>query len=150
MIKLQATQPRINELNEIEEISETVYLHYSAKAVMNYETQTGRSFFEDYSTAVQALDLDELNAKDMDKLSVSDGLSLLTNKDINEFMLYAIPALYARIVDGRFVQNDITYNEAKDSDWLIELVNIETFALLINEISKNSTNKSQASNGKKN
>lgn len=142
MIKLNVATPMIDSEDNLVEVNKEVILHYSAKSIMLYEQNTKSKFFTDYSEAIKAVDFGKLqNLTDVSPdEEMNLGLELLANDKVNTFLLNAIPALYARIKDGRFVQTDITYAEAMESDWLVSLVNINTFGLIIGELSKNAGN----------
>ena len=46
-----------------------------------------------------------------------------------------IPCLYAKAENDKLAQNELTVEEAEESMWLMELVNIEFFLSVFNEIS---------------
>ena len=45
------------------------------------------------------------------------------------------PCLYAKVENDKLAQNELTVEEAEESMWLMELVNIEFFLSVFNEIS---------------
>lgn len=155
MLKIEASDIVILDGQPVESRKEII-LHYSVKSVLLYEQHTGGKFFNDYSSALQALDISKLMAISEDSVSqdeeIAIGLAMISNADVNNFLMSAIPALYAKIIDGKFVQNDSTYAEALDSEWLISLINPTTLAQLIEEMSKGATmqDHNQPTNKKKN
>jgi hypothetical protein len=83
---------------------------------------------------------DENSIAKFSKDEIEDYLSLLpmlADPTIMEFVLRVTPCLYFEIVNGQLLQTDDTASDASESLWLMELVNLEFFGLLFNELLKN-------------
>ena len=142
MLKLQAADVVAVNGEPVESFREII-LHYSMKSVLLYDHHTGGNFFSDYSNALAALNIAELMNMTEDNANqeqqIAAGLAMMANPEVNNFLMNAIPALYAKVEGGKFVQNDHTYAEAIESDWIISLINPTTLAQLIEEMSKGTT-----------
>jgi hypothetical protein len=124
------------------EVEEVLRFAYKLPAIRMYEQKTNRSFFNDYNNvskrfteAIGAIDVTKIN-----ELSAAERLKLLpllTDPAINEFMLDIIPCLFVQIYDGKYVQNDETRDFAENSMWIMDLVNIQFFIEIFQEISAN-------------
>ena len=137
MIKEIVTYTDFEDNQEIEK-EETLRFAYTPPAVKNYEAETGKPFFESYNEAFSRLATVLDGGVDLVNLSESDALKLfpiMTDPTINTFLMEFIPCLYAKVEDNRLVQSVVTVEEAQDSLWLMELVNIEFFLQVFNEIS---------------
>ena len=76
--------------------------------------------------------------KDLNNLTQSEALQLtplLTDSQTNEFLFDLIPCLYVKIFDGKYVQNEETYDECMDSIWMMELINMPFFMKIFQELS---------------
>jgi hypothetical protein len=134
---------------EIEK-EETVRFCYTLVALKLYKQRTGRQFFSDYEkiSKIFTEKLQAANLTNIDNLSVNDQIALLpvlVDKDINEFMLDVAVCFYAEIRDNRYIQNEETMINAESSLWLMDLLNIEFFIELFQEISANKPNDRQKS-----
>lgn len=137
--------------NGFEEVEKelTVRFLFSVAALRLYEQKTGRKFFKDYETATKVLmkyitDIFKSNKKDINDISDKEKLGLapmLTDPVINEFVLNVIPCLYIKVGEGRYIQNEETWQECEDSVWIMALVNIEFFMEIFKEISANQSKK---------
>lgn len=137
MIKEIVTYTDFEDNQEIEK-EETLRFAYTPSAVKNYEAETGKPFFESYNHAFSQLATVLDGGVDLANLSESDALKLfpiMTDPTINTFLMDFIPCLYAKVEDNRLVQSVVTVEEAQESLWLMELVNIEFFLQVFNEIS---------------
>lgn len=137
MIKEIVTYTDFEDNQEIEK-EETLRFAYTPPAVKNYEAETGKPFFESYNEAFSQLATVLDGGVDLANLSESDALKLfpiMTDPTINTFLMEFIPCLYAKVEDNRLVQSVVTVEEAQESLWLMELVNIEFFLQVFNEIS---------------
>lgn len=125
-----------------EEKEVTLRFLFSVAALRLYEQKTGRKFFKDYENVTNIL----MNyvagvlkdSKDINLLSDKEKISLaplLVNPDINEFIYNLIPCLYAKVGDGRYIQNEETWQECEESVWVMDLVNITFFMEIFKEIS---------------
>lgn len=159
MIKLKATDLLIVN-GEVMENHIDIILHHSAKSILAYQHHTGKKFFDDFKKAINSINIDKLmemsknnNGENTEnnEQSISIALDLMTNNVVNEFLLDAIPAMYAKIENGKFVQNDITYQEAIEAEWLTSLISLDTIMTLVNEVNKGQMNSAQNGNntGKK-
>lgn len=127
--------------DEIEKESIVRFL-FSVAALKLYEQKTGRKFFKDYGKASSLLfsyitsnfsnktDLNNLNQNEILKLA-----PLLVDPQINEFLFNLIPCLYVKIFDGKYIQNEETYEECENSIWLMELINMPFFMKVFQELS---------------
>lgn len=137
MIKEIVAYTDFEDGQEIEK-EETLRFAYTPPAVKNYEAETGKPFFESYNEAFSQLATVLDSGVDLANLSESDALKLfpiMTDPTINTFLMEFIPCLYAKVEDNRLVQSVVTVEEAQESLWLMELVNIEFFLQVFNEIS---------------
>jgi hypothetical protein len=133
-------------------LQETLRFAYTLPAVRLYERETGREFFRDYDGAVRAFSaaLKGVDLGQLKKIGVSGGtldadnagdiaegidyLQVLTNPEINEFMLKLIPCLYAEAAGGVLVQNEETHDNAENAPWFMALVNLEFFIEVFTEL----------------
>jgi hypothetical protein len=121
---------------------ETVRFIFTLPAIKLYEQKTGVRFFEDYGNAWSTFMkiVGDVDISNPDKMSVNDQLKImpiLCNPLIHEFMIKVIPCLYAEIKNDKYVQNDVTANNAETSLWFMSLVKISFFVKIFNEISTN-------------
>ncbi len=133
---------RTEEGFEEKEKESTVRFLFSVSALKLYEQKTGRKFFKDYGKASSLLfshiisnfgnkkNLNNLNQNEMLKLA-----PLLVDPQINEFLFELIPCLYVKIFDGKYVQNEETYDECENSIWMMELINMPFFVEVFKELS---------------
>ncbi len=142
MIKKIIEYTDINEnLEEIESIA-TVLFFYTLKSIKNYEQKTRSNFFEDYDKALDVVfDIagDIFSGSEEEKLTNAQKMSLvplMNNTQINQFLMNAIPCMYAKIENGRIIQNEETVQEAEDSLWIMNLVNPGFFVEIFSEMSK--------------
>lgn len=137
--------------NGFEEVEKelTIRFLFSVAALRLYEQKIGRKFFKDYETATTVLmkyitDIFKSNKKDINDISDKEKLGLapmLTDPVINEFVLNVIPCLYIKVGEGKYIQNEETWQECEDSVWIMDLVNIEFFMDIFKEISANQSKK---------
>lgn len=133
---------RTEEGFEEKEKESTVRFLFSVSALRLYEQKTGRKFFKDYEKISNIL-LKYISSmfkdkKDLNNLTQSEALQLtplLTDSQINEFLFDLIPCLYVKIFDGKYVQNEETYDECMDSIWMMELINMPFFMKIFQELS---------------
>lgn len=114
---------------------------FSISALRLYEQKTGHNFFKDNESALVAFSefLKNKNIKDVEKLKASEQIELLpiiSNSEISNFLLDVIPCFYTKIFDGKFLQDETTYDECMSSLWLPNLINVEFFVEIMEEISK--------------
>lgn len=144
MIKKTVTYTDIQNGEEVE-TEEQLRFMFTLPALRLFEQRTGRSFFDDYHKAFNrfteflkqsdvALDG---NMDEMTKEQQLGMLPIISNPEMLNFVLNAAPCLYAEVIDGRFVQNELTADNADNSMWLMDLVNAEFFGELLQEISSN-------------
>lgn len=139
MRKLKVIEYKVDEnLNPIE-FERDIFLHYSAKSVLLYEQMTGNKFYDDFNKAVRKLKTieDGINKKKSDNATFNLLIDNVTTPEVVNFLIGVIPALYAEIHEGKFLQNEITYDSALNSDWLMDVANFETLTTLIDEVTSN-------------
>lgn len=130
---------------EVEKEAEVRFL-FSISALRLYEQKTNRNFFKDNEKALIDFSefLGEKNITDVDKLKINEQIKLLpvvSISKISNFLLNVIPCFYTKIFDGKFIQNEATYEECMESLWLTELINLEFFIEIMEEVSKFETGK---------
>lgn len=152
MIKEIVTYTDFEDNEEVER-EEKLRFAYTPPAIKNYEAETGKPFFESYNHAFAQLatvidgDIDLANMTESDALKF---MPVMTDPTINTFLMDFIPCLYAKVENDRLVQSVVTMEEAQESLWLMDLVNIEFFLKVFNEISgKSLQDKKKPSNKKK-
>lgn len=127
-----------------EDVTVTVEVRfaYTPPAIRLYEQHNpGAKFFVDlnkateaYSRYIKADNFSEL-AKGNNSLAQSaDMLTMLTDPDINEFMLRVIPCLYMETHGGLRLQSEETWTEANDSLWMMQLVSVNFFSEVFSEL----------------
>lgn len=145
MIKIKANwQEYDGEKDEMVDHEETLRFNYTLQTVKFYEQHTGRKFYDDFKDATENLtqfigniDVDDLGSiKDLPVAEQMKFMPLLTNPEINQFMMNLIPVMYAKPVNGSLVQGEETIEEAEEAAWLIELVNLQTFMELFTELTR--------------
>lgn len=124
------------------EHTETIRFVYTITAIKLFEQRTGKNFFDSYTKALTAFakyagGLDLKNVEQMDTAQQLALLPMLSDRGINEFAMGLIPCMYAKVVNGRYVQNDETAIVAEESLWMPQLINVSFFGELLKEISAN-------------
>lgn len=119
----------------------TVRFLYTLKAIKLYELRTGRNFFDDNQKAVNAYTdaLREIGIERASTLTNEEQLQLLPlllKSDYLQFLMDAIPCLYGEVQDGKFIQNDLTAENAEFSLWIGELLTIQFYTELILELTR--------------
>lgn len=104
----------------------TLRFKYTLFAIRAYEEATGSNWFDDLQKALKKLPMNGTE-------DTSEMVPLLSDKDINEFMLHALPAMYMHRDGNELVQNELTIESAYASDWLPELSNVMMLAELVKE-----------------
>lgn len=145
MIKKEVQYIVFDSNDKEKEASETVRFLYSLPAIKLFEFRTGKNFFDEYSKAMNAFSKVLIGAElsDIENLEVNEQMNLLpliSDKNIINFLSEAIPCFYGVVENGRLVQNEETAERAEFSLWLGELLNIEFFGELLQEINKNQKN----------
>lgn len=123
----------------------TVRFHFTLVSLRLYQERTGRHLFDDFSKVltsfadslkgIGAKSLDELKELPLDKQL--DMFPFLMNPVVNKFLLNAISCLYCEIVDNKYVQNADTIFNIENSMYYMDLVNLDFFGELIQEITAN-------------
>lgn len=161
MIKINVkVQEYDAEKDDVVEREVTLRFNYTLQTVKFYEQRTGHNFYTDFKKATETLtnfigeaNVDQL--KDIDNLPDSEKMKfmpLLTNPEINQFMMELVPVMYAKPENGALVQGDETIEEAENAPWLVDLVNLESFMQMFTELTRfgdtGKTKKSAASKKK--
>lgn len=136
---------------------EVLRFNYTLKTVKFYEQRTGRNFYDDFKKATESLtgfigglDITDLNkfddVPDSEKIKL---MPLLTDPEINRFMVDLIPVMYAKPENGALVQSESTIEEAEEAAWLIDLINLQSFMQLFGELTRFGDLKKPAAKTKK-
>ena len=106
----------IDVIDGLEETQKEVDLRFffSVASLRLYEQKTGRNFFKDNEKAVRTLKeyLVNIDINNVDKLTEQEQVKLaplLVEPAINKFVFNVLPCLYAKIQDGKYLQNEETY-----------------------------------------
>jgi hypothetical protein len=145
MIKKEVTYLEYDGKTDTEvERTETVRFAYTLPAVRLYETENeGRFWFDDLNKATEAMSL-TLGGMDMKNIESADTndqmklMPLMSNPDIGQFMIRAIPCLYAEPQDGVLMQTQETHDNACASMWMMSLTDVLFFVELFAEITAGS------------
>ena len=148
------------------EAETSVRFLYSLNAIKLYREKTGKLLFNEFSKIAREFTsilsdkklLELLNKKtqgDISELNLEEDIELLpivTNEKILNFIYEVTPCLYTKIFDGKFLQNEETYEECINSLWFMNLINFEFFIEIFAELSapQNKKNTSRGKNQKKN
>jgi len=131
----------IDVIDGLEETQKEVDLRFffSVASLRLYEQKTGRNFFKDNEKAVRTLTeyLVNIDINNVDKLTEQEQVKLaplLVEPAINKFVFNVLPCLYAKIQDGKYLQNEETYEECENSPWFMKLVNLEFFLKIFQEL----------------
>lgn len=144
-------------LEEPQEVSKTHTLRflYTLKTIKLYEQVTGRDFFDEYNKAFNRLTSylfeSGINFEKINAISEEEAIKLLpmlTDPLINRFLMDFIPCFYAEVNNGVLVQSEGTIETARDSLWLMSLVNVEFFLNIFNEISSKDFSKRKTTSKK--
>lgn len=142
---------------EEKEVERKLRFVYTVKTMKLYENRTGRNFFDDYHRAFNVMSSylfeSGLSFKDVSNISEEESIKLLpmlTDPLINHFLADFIPCFYAQIQNGALVQNEETIEDAENSMWFTQLINVEFFMAVFDEISSKNFTKQQSPKGKKN
>ena len=95
---------------------------------------------------------DRLDGRDYDELTEAEQVAMLpmmTNPVINTFMLEVMPVLYAETNGVSLVQSEETAERAEESLWLMELVNVQSFFDIFEELSKHNAVKTKVKKPRK-
>ncbi len=158
MLKKEVTYTDVNDQGEEIERAQILRFAYTLAGIKLYEQHTGRNFFEDSQKATQPFaaiisvlktnqphdDDHQTDTKNPDQSlfgqlnnqQIAQFLPIISDPTISAFLIDAIPAFYAKYEAGYLVQNAETYDEALDSMWLMELVNIDFFMDLFGQINQ--------------
>lgn len=120
------------------EKEEVLRFAFTPPSIRLFESATGEVFFESYNKAFSKLGTiigGGLDLANMDESQALEFMPILTDPTINDFLMSFIPCLYAKVENDKLAQNELTVEEAEESMWLMELVNIEFFLSVFNEIS---------------
>lgn len=118
-----------------------VRFNFTIKAFKLFEEMQHSNFFDEYEDAVKeftnelkrtGININKL--KELDSEELFGLIPLVANSKISSFLLKAIPCLYVEIIDGKLVQNVETFETCSISDWLINLVSVEFFVKLFEEV----------------
>lgn len=129
-----------------EEIEKTavVRFNYTLNSIKFFEQRTNKNFYTSLQAATKTMtdllgDLSIDDMKNIDNLPDSEKmkmLPLISDPVINEFMIDVIPVLYAEPMNGSLVQSETTIEDAENSDWFMETINITTFMKVFEELVK--------------
>jgi hypothetical protein len=153
MLKKEIEFETVNSKNEIENVKEKAFFHYSLKCIKNYNEMTNGNLLQDINkvwkiitqnylpqiTKFQELRGKEIQDKEMSSeeiLGFVGFADVLTNPEIANFMMSAVPCFYCRIINGKIIQDSETIDECLNSDWFMNLINFEFFMELFEEINK--------------
>lgn len=122
------------------EITKTVYFFQTVKTMFLFEEATGKNFldFQEFVVKEYMKKLSDLNINDIDNLTINQQmglLELLLDSKINEFMYNYAMSAYGVYKDG-IIQNEVTFNEAKESLWLPQIIGPEFFQDIMNLMNK--------------
>ena len=118
-----------------------------------YEQITGRNLIQDFGSAeARLMKLGSLSSvtkfagkekeevenriSEIDKEEMKVLLEVITDPEIVEFMLALVPCMYTEVIDGRLVKNEVTYDKALNSQWVMNFVNVEFFTEVMEESKK--------------
>jgi hypothetical protein len=132
----------------------TVRLIFMVTTIKLYEQRTGGNFYRDFDAALTAFaaiapDLMSLETEGLGEMDYLRLLPVMAEPTISTFVVNAIPCLYTEVTDGRYVQNDQTAEKAEESLWLMELLGLDTFIEIFQEITRFSKSKAGTERGKK-
>jgi len=138
MIKKSISYFDIIDGEEIE-LEETVRFCFTLAAMRLYQQKTGRFFFTDFEKVsnVFTSKIQAVNLQDINNLSVNEQLTLfpiLVDPVINSFLLDCASCFYTEVIDGRYIQNEETISNAETSLWFMNVINIEFFTQLLQEV----------------
>ena len=135
--------------------TETVRFVYTLKTLKMYETETNLVFFDEYSKALEEFSkligneelkkaIKETSEKEDDSAENNNEkmlafLPLVANPIINKFMLDVIPCLYAESDGNILIQSEETHDNCSNSIWFMQLVNVEFFVEVMEELTANQT-----------
>lgn len=141
MKKITVNKEILNlETFESEFEDQDIIIHFSAPAVLLYEEINGSNFLDDFNKAFKnfqkIVELSEKAENGNADVTELDMFELMNDPIIADFLMKALPALYAEVENGKFVQNEITYDKAKNSDWLAPACVFINFVPITEEVSK--------------
>lgn len=145
VIKYKEVVINNGEVQEVEK-EEKIYFMHTLKSIKMYELNFERNFFDDYTKASMIL-LDmvkDYNVSDLEKMSLNEQINLLplvSNKEVMAFLMDYLPCAYAEINNDELVQNELTFESARLSNWIMELVNVQFFAKFIAFLNKGTETK---------
>lgn len=122
---------------------------YTPKTIKLYEQRTGKQFFQEYNRAFNQMSqvLFASGISFSENVSEEDAIKLMpmmTDPAINEFLIEFAPCMYAKVENGVLIQNEQTIDEAEDSMWLMNIINVEFFMSVFQEISGSSFTKKKS------
>ncbi len=157
MIKHQITYEDIVDGQDTE-INVQLRFAYTPPAIRLYEQQNPDSkFFVDYNKATDALSkyvksggFSAISKTDDESIEqYADMLPMLSDPAICDFMLKVVPCLYMEVHGGIRLQSEETWEDASESLWMMQLVNIPFFMQVFSELNGVAIAQSKASNKKK-
>lgn len=153
----------------------TLFFHWDLTALRQYEEHTGNNFFDDYKKSMKILNSAVSSSKSKNNENNEDNenenknsknnnkndenknnenktelIDILYDDCLNKFFINLIPCLYLKEKDGIIIKNDITYEDALSSDWLLNLLNIKFISKVIEEINKNQMENAENNKSNKN
>lgn len=130
------------------EVEKEVRFNFTIKAFKLFEEMHHSNFFDEYEGAVkeftsvlQGTGININKLKELDSDEIYGLIPLVANSRISSFLLRAIPCMYIKIHDGKYIQDVETYEECSMSDWLIDLIGVEFFVKLFEEVTAFRSNK---------
>jgi hypothetical protein len=124
------------------ELERNIYFLFSLKSIRLYESHKNKNFFEDYSNVwkIMVEKFKIMNPEDIKNISFEQQIEfsqVLFDPSINNFLIDVTPCLYCKISDNKFYQDEITFEEAENSMWFMEVINFEFFMDIFQEMTKN-------------